>query len=493
MCHSDAASRLAVILQKNMLDHIGSTLRDECGLNTEQPIIAGVSGGPDSLCLLDVLRNAGYPVIAAHFNHKLRPDSDADANTVEHAAGRLNLKVVVESGDVRMFAHAEKLSIEEAARILRYRFLFEQARKFNAQAVAVGHTADDQVETVLMHFIRGAGLAGLKGMTHRTIIHIFDSEIPIVRPLLDTWREETVVYCAANGFRPRHDPSNASLDFFRNRLRHLLIPAFESYNPRFREVIWRTSRSLAGDHEIVSGVLDDAWSECVAQETDEFVAFNLSLLTKHRLGLQRNLIRRAMERLHPDNVDANFATLERATEFVAERSRRTRIDLVKGLHLLREGALVYVVAGNITLPIERWPQLPEELTTLPLKVPDLVQLAGGWKFSSERWNIASLAMEQAKASDDPFQVWLDSSEIPNELEVRVRRDGDRFEPLGMDGHETKLSDFFINVKLPQRARDRWPLLCIGDRVIWVPGYRPAHPFRLTESTRQALYFSLTRG
>jgi tRNA(Ile)-lysidine synthase len=102
-------------------------------------------------------------------------------------------------------------------------------------------------------------------------------------------------------------------------------------------------------------------------------------------------------------------------------------------------------------------------------------------------------MEQAKSNDDPFQVWLDARGILDALELRVRQDGDRFEPLGMDGHEMKISDFFINVKLPQRARDRWPLLCMGEKVIWVPGYRPAHAFRLTESTRQALYFSMTRS
>ncbi len=476
-----------------MLDHIESTLREQCGLNKDQPILAGVSGGPDSLCLMNVLRKAGYRVIVAHFNHKLRPDSDADANTVEQTAGRLNLKWVIEKGDVREYADAQKLSIEEAARILRYRFLMEQARKFNAQAVAVGHTADDQVETVLMHFLRGAGLAGLKGMTHRTIIHTFDSEIPIVRPLLDVWREETIVYCAANGLRPRHDPSNASLDFFRNRLRHLLIPTLESYNPRFREVVWRTSRSLAGDHEIVLQMLDDAWKEVVTQETKDFVAFDSSALTKHRLGLQRNLIRRAMERLHPDNLDAGFATLERATGFITDPERPTRVDLTKGLHLLREGSMIYVVAGHITLPVERWPQLPEEKPVIPLQIPAQVELSGGWKFNCERWNIASLAMEEAKSNDDPFQVWLDARDLSDSLELRARQEGDRFEPLGMDGHETKLSDFFINVKLPQRARDRWPLLCMGERVVWVPGYRPAHPFRLTESTRQALYFSLTRG
>jgi len=476
-----------------MLDTIDSTLREQCGLSKDHPIIAGVSGGPDSLCLMGVLRAAGYRVIVAHFNHKLRPDSDADANIVEQTAARFNLVSVIESGDVRAFAHVERLSVEEAARIMRYRFLMGQARRFKAQAVAVGHTADDQVETVLMHFIRGAGLSGLKGMNYRTIIKLFDSDIPIVRPLLDIWREETIVYCAANGFRPRHDPSNASLDFFRNRLRHLLIPTLESYNPRFREVVWRTSRSLAGDHEIVAGVLDDAWKNCVAHDHADFVAFDQAALTKNPVGLQRNLIRRAMERIHPDDLDISFAALERATNFIADSNERGRMNLPKGLHLLREGAMIYVVAGDVTLPVERWPQLPDDIQTFPLKIPGQVALSGGWRLNCERWNMASLALEQARANEDPFQVWLDAKGISDALELRVRQEGDRFEPLGMDGHAVKISDFFINVKLPQRARDRWPLLCMGEKVVWVPGYRPAHPFRLTESTRQALYFSMTRG
>jgi tRNA(Ile)-lysidine synthase len=476
-----------------MLENIQSILQDQCRLRRDQFIVVGVSGGPDSLCLMSVLRKAGYRIIVANFNHKLRPDADTDANIVEQTATRLNLVSVIESGDVRAYAEEEKLSIEEAARNMRYHFLMEQAHRFNAQAVAVGHTADDQVETVLMHFLRGAGLAGLKGMNYRTIIHMFDPQIPIVRPLLDTWREETIVYCAANGFRPRHDPSNASLDFFRNRLRHLLIPTLESYNPRFREVVWRTSRSLAGDYEILLNVLEETWKVCVVQENADFIAFDSAALTKQPIGLQRNLIQRAIGRIHPDELDISYATLERAANFISDENHHVRLDLSGGVHLLREGVLIYVVAGKATLPIERWPQMPDESNTIPLKIPSQVVLSGGWTLNCERWNIASLALEEARSNNDPFQAWVDANGISDALELRVRQEGDRFQPLGMDGHEMKISDFFINVKLPQRARERWPLLCMGEKVVWVPGYRPAHPFRLTESTRQVLYFSMTRS
>jgi tRNA(Ile)-lysidine synthase len=476
-----------------MFENIESILSDECGLVKDRPVIAGISGGPDSMCLLKILRETGYHVIVAHFNHKLRSDADTDANAVEQAAGRMNFASVIDGGDVREFAKTEKLSIEEAARNMRYRFLMKQARRFKAQAVAVGHTADDQVETVIMHFIRGAGLTGLKGMSHPTIIPMFDTEIPIVRPLLNAWREETVVYCAAHGLRPRHDLSNDSLDFLRNRIRNMLIPSLESYNPRFKDAVWRVTRSLSGDHEILMGAVDDGWKKCVVQQTTNFVSFDSSALIKFPLGLQRHLIRHAIELLRPQHSDISFATLERAAKFLNDTNRRPRMDLAGGLHLLREGMLIYLLADESDLFNARWPQMPDNTRTFSVKVPGSITLSGGWKLNCEKWNMASLAMEQARSNDDPYQVWLDANGIADDLELRVRQMGDRFEPLGMDGHEMKISDFFINIKLPQRARDRWPLLCMGDKVIWVPGHRPAHSFRLMESTRSVLYFSLTRG
>ncbi|MDX1377637.1 MAG: tRNA lysidine(34) synthetase TilS [Anaerolineales bacterium] len=430
-----------------MFENIATTLRDQCGLVKDRPIIAGISGGPDSMCLLKILREADYHVIVAHFNHKLRSDADADANAVEQAASRMNYASVIESGDVREYAAEEKLSIEEAARNMRYRFLMQQAHRFKAQAVAVGHTADDQVETILMHFIRGAGLAGLKGMSHRTIIPMFDKEIPIVRPLLNVWREDTIVYCAAHGLRPHFDASNDSLDFFRNRIRNLLIPSLESHNPRFKKAVWRTAHSLSSDYEILMNVLDETWKKCVVQQTEDFVSFDSSALIKHPLGLQRHLIRHAIDEIHPEGLDVNFATLERATRFVNDPDHRQRMDLAGGLHLLREGLLIYLLADETALSVERWPQMPDDSDTIPLKLPGSVALSGGWKLNGEKWNMASLAMEQARSNENPFQVWLDAQTISDALELRVRHEGDRFEPLGMDGHDETGVVFFDDTRL----------------------------------------------
>jgi tRNA(Ile)-lysidine synthase len=475
-----------------MLPSMDSILRgaSACRLDPARPIVVAVSGGPDSLCLMDILRQAGYPIIVAHFNHKLREESDLEANTVEKMAGRLGLPSIIESADVRAFAEEKKLSIEDAARTLRYRFLFGQARQHGAQAVAVGHTADDQVETVLMHFLRGAGLNGLKGMTYSTILSIFDSEIPLVRPLLDVWREETVVYCAGQGLRPHYDPSNDSLNFLRNRIRHLLIPTLETYNPKFREAVWRTAQTLTADHVILIDSVDAAWTRSVVSESAGLVIFDSTTLTGFAPGLQRYLFRRAMERISPAS-DITYAALDRVTAFLAGPQRNSPLLLNGRMRLLREADQVFVAGESAVLPFERWPQLSTGADSLPLNTPCQVDLPGGWRFTCEPWNIPALAREQMQENEDPFQVWLDADSLKGNLSLRVRKKGDRFEPLGMDGHSQKLSDLFTNVKLPQRARERWPLLCAGETIAWIPGYQPAHPFRLMKTSRRILYFTLT--
>lgn len=473
-----------------MLTDIEAVCREKCKLSADKPILVGVSGGPDSLCLMEVLRQKDYPIVVAHFNHQLRPDSDVEANLLEQAVARKNIPSVMGRGDVRQYADNYKVTIEEAARILRYRFLFAQARQLKAQAVAVGHTADDQVETVLMHFLRGAGLNGLKGMSYRSFLPAFDSDIPLVRPLLGVWREETVVFCAANGLRPYHDPSNDSLNFLRNRIRHLLIPELESYNPRFREAVWRTSVSLQGDYLLLAELQEEVWKKCLLLEQDGLVSLDAELFCSYAPGLQRNLLRHALELVMPGLTDVRFSVLERAAAFLAS-CENGQVDLTGGVRLFREGKYIYLAQQDVELPFERWPQMPPHVNCLELPVPGHLDLYGGWRLTCEQWRLPSLALQQAQANDDPFQVWIDASTLPQKLEVRTRRAGDRFKPLGMDGHSMKLSDFFINEKLPQRLRDGWPLLCSGDTVIWVPGYRLAHPFALKEETQKVLYLTLT--
>ncbi len=473
-----------------MLNKLESILSDECKLEKGRPILAGVSGGPDSLCLLGMLHESGWQVIAAHFNHQLRSEAGEDAAAVEALTGRMGIPFIGGSGDVRAHAAGAKLSIEAAARELRYRFLFDEARRHEAQAVAVGHTADDQVETVLMHFVRGAGLNGLKGMAYRSFLEGYDVDIPLVRPLLDFWRTETVAYCEAQGLEPHYDASNDSLDFLRNRLRHELIPALETYNPRVREAIWRSGKTLALDHELLTAAFEPAWQGALILQAEAYVALDGDELLAQPRAVQMHILRRAAQHLLPD-TEVEFEALQRGAEFVAD-SARQRVDLIGGLFLLREENRLYVTADENALPRDQWPQMEAGVDAIRFPIPFDGTLASGWRFSASACSLAKADLAKPWSDADPFEAWLDAAALPEPLELRVRREGDRFEPLGMEGHSQKLSDFFVNVKLPARAREHWPILCAGEEVVWVPGYRPAHKARVRGDSTQLLHMVLLR-
>ena len=458
---------MAVVLETILLG--------ECGLQKGKPIVAGISGGPDSLCLLGMLQEAGWPVIAAHFDHMLRPEAAAEARAVEAIASRLGVRSVVGKGDVRKYAAEHKQSIETAARELRYQFLFEQAHEQGAQAVAVGHTADDQVETVLMHFLRGAGMNGLKGMPFRTLLREYDAEIPLIRPLLDLWRSDTVAFCESHGFKAHYDASNESVEFTRNRVRHELIPVLETYNLRFREAAWRAGKTLAADHRLLADLLEPVWQRAVLHQTGRYVGLDVGYFCAQPTGVQMHLLGRAVQTLLP-GYDTGYADLQRAVDFAGD-DKQERTDLVGGLTMLREANVLWLTVDERALPAEQWPQMPAGQDNIRVGMHSFTRLAEGWELHYAVASPGALGPEPWRTADR-FHAFLDEAALPGELEVRIRHDGDRFEPLGMDGHSQKLSDYFINAKIPARLRARWPLVCAGDEIVWVPGYAPAHRYRL---------------
>jgi tRNA(Ile)-lysidine synthase len=457
-------------------------------LPRDKPAVTGVSGGPDSLCLLDVLHSGGYGVIVAHFNHQLRPEANREAEFVRGVAEKMRLPFVSESADVRGYAEEHKLSLEESARTLRYRFLFAQARAHHAGVVAVGHTADDQVETILMHFLRGAGLAGLKGMPGQIILTEFDREIPLVRPILHLWRHETEAYCREHDLQPVQDPSNTDETYFRNRLRRSLIPELEKYNPRFKNTLLRTAEALAGDYETLTEAVDSAWPKVVLKAEDDYVAFRASALEEMPGGLRRNIIRRAMDSLRPSLRNLDFNTLERASTFVEARTRALKpelvprqMDLTEGLHLYREGDAITLAALEADLPSAQWPLMEG---VRELQVNGQVNLNKNFSLSMVEVEIES-ARPYVHENGDSFVAWLDADLTGDRFTVRTRYAGDAFSPLGMNRQTVKLREFFINIKLPRRARGGWPLVCAGEQIVWVAGFRLAHPFRVTEKTKRA--------
>ena len=457
-----------------------------CLLKPDQPVLVGVSGGGDSLCLMAALAQLGFPVIAAYFDHRLRTESAADAVVVAQAAERLGLPFISGGANVTEFARSERLSIEAAARSLRYRFLFAQARQHGAQAVAVGHTADDQVETVLMHLLRGSGLAGLTGMDYRRVLPEWDNEIPLARPLLDFWRADTVAFCQEQGLQPVTDATNADVAFARNRIRHELIPLLETYNPQVRRAMWRMARSLASDFAVVQAAVETAWEACLFADGPGFAMLKLDPLARQPEAVQRGLIRQAagMAAPLPDGID--FDAVERAMELIRQPAAGVQIDLTSDLRAWVEDDLLVLARKDAELPAEYWPQLAEGCEPIEIPVPGTVLLPSGWRLDIK------LAEAPEKLPGSIWHAYLDASLINGPLMLRCARVGERFQPVGMDGRTVKLSDYWTNVKLPRRARARWALVVCGDTIAWVAGQRVAHPYRVTETTRQVIAMVLYR-
>ena len=458
-----------------------------------RPVVVGVSGGADSLCLLGLLHDAGWNIVAAHLNHGLRPEAQADADHARMMSEQLGVPFVLQFVGVAEYAKDHGLSIEEAARKCRYRFLFDTARSVDAQAVAVAHTADDQIETVLMHLIRGAGLSGLKGMTPSTILPEFDDLLPLIRPILHLWRIDTEEYCRNTRLEFVVDASNTDQTYFRNRLRHSLIPELETYNPQVKRVIFNMALSLQDDYSILRDQTNRIWNDLLLDEGKGYVSFSFPALAAIPAGMQRNIYRRAMQQLRPGLRDINHDALDLAVGFTQKESEITKkgtsrkVDLVGGLYIYKENEKLYLAQYEADLPAAEWPQV---LAVGSVKIGDTM-LGNGWQLILEEV-VGEDLLEMAEENDDPYSAWIDGEKISDPLLIRPVADGDSFQPLGMNGQTVKLSDYFINRKLPKRSRGRWPLLISGDQIVWVMGLRLAHPFRVENSTRKALHLILKR-
>lgn len=465
------------------LDLIQHILQSACRLDPKQVVLVGVSGGADSLAVLDVLHRLNYPLAVAHFNHQLREDADEDARFVVEFAAEMGLPCILGSGDVREIAHRNGLSLEEAARKARYRFLFEQARFTGAQAVAVGHHAADQVETILMHFLRGSGPAGLRGMQWRTILPEWDGFIPLIRPLLGIEKEEILIYCAERGFHPREDSTNQDTSLYRNRLRLELIPELEKYNPRFRSSMLRMGEIMAGDEQLLEETALAAWLECCREPIRGMIQLKPSSFSRQPRAIQRRILRRAASQLLPNLRDVDFDSVERGVNFCTSQPTRGLIDLVGGIVLEADYDGIFIHPSGTAVPSSGFPQV-EEGFQQELPVPGWVEFGG--------WEIKAVECEppQDLSSMSNDIAWLDRDVLQGELIIRRGLPGERFSPLGMGGKGVRLSTFWSNLHIPRRARPGWPLVVCQGEIVWVVGQRICERVRLNPSTCKAIRLEL---
>ncbi len=479
-------------------------------LPRNRPLVVGVSGGPDSLCLLHGLWTLapeyGLTLHVAHLNHCLREaESDQDARFLASLAAGWGLPCTLEACDVAAYARREKLALEEAARQCRYGFLARVAWQLGAPAIAVGHNADDQTESVLMHFIRGSGLAGLRGMLPATPMSEFklpssDSgfgvlqdvalqNLVLIRPLLEIPRAEIEAYCRQHGLTPRFDRSNLDTTYFRNWLRHTLLPLLETHNPGVSQVLRRTATVVAADYELLHRLLEEAWPRVVRTESPQAITFDLMAWRALPLALRRATLREAIHRLRRTLRNINFVHVEAALEVAGRGQTGDQVTLPAGLMLtLSYDTFIVAGADHHAIPFDR-PLLTPGVT-LTVTVP------GRLAWPDSDWQLESTLVHPGQGhwlTADAWEAFLDADTLVKPLTWRTRRPGDRFAPLGMDGHTKALRDVFIHAKIPQAWRDRWPLLVSGSRLVWVCGVQVAHDARVTPSTRQVLHLRFVKA
>jgi tRNA(Ile)-lysidine synthase len=434
----------------------------------------------------------------AHLNHQLRgSESQADADFVREVATQRGLPIVVETRDVAAIAAKRKQSLEEAARQVRYAFLWRVAAEVQANKIAVGHNADDQVETVLMHFLRGAGLAGLRGMLpviEISSLRLHPDEIPassalsspqLIRPLLETSRSQIEAYSREHQLTPRQDTSNQDTAFFRNRLRHELIPQLETYNPNLRQTIQRTAKVVAAEVELLNDHLNQAWRSVVRYESPQKVEIDLPAWRSLPLALKRSTLRRAVQRLRRYLRDINFEHIEKARLLAEKGDVGTKATLPQELTLTM-GYDTFIVAPD-NMPTAPAPSDTPQLIhhqPLALNLPGVTPLPHtGWQLKAQFLTAERLNHSQV----DRWETYLDADVVGSEAVLRPRRAGDTFMPLGLGGHSQKVTDFMINEKIPATWRNQIPLLVSANQILWVCGYRLDERARLRPTTRRILH------
>ncbi len=472
-------------------------------------IVVGVSGGPDSVTLLHLLsrlsQDYGFTLHVAHLDHGIRGEaSAADRAFVANLAEELGLPATTRSVDIPTLAKRERLAIEETARRRRYGFLCQVAQSVGACRIAVGHHADDQAETVLMHLLRGAGPAGLRGMLPATRLRDYrllpvsikpPTDMMLIRPLLSTPRAEIEVYCREMGLTTRFDRSNLDTTYFRNRLRHEVLPYLAEINPRISERLCNLAEVVRADYKLLQEFVSVAEDMLLIASHSDALVFDLARWREQPLAIQRALVRRSAYKLRRTLRDVDFDHVEQAVD-VAQRGQTGAQAILPRELVLTVGysTLTIAEAGALHLPSERPWLEPGEIRSV--KIPGVTLLPRGWSLHTEvvkYWDI-----EAIRENPNTLVAWIDAAALGESPFLRTRQEGDRFRPQGMQGAEVRLSDFLINIQLPRDWREHLPLLIsrapgsenegAEARILWVTGIRMSEEALVRPETERVVYF-----
>ena len=460
----------------DLVHRVKSTIERHQMLKSGDRVLVAVSGGPDSVALLFLLlelkKELNLSLLVAHVNHKLRgKESDQDQEFVRKLASDLKLKLYSRSFQVKKEAKKLRLSVEECARKIRYEYLNKLAERLKAQKIALGHNFNDQAETVLLRLIRGSGSLGLSG-----IPPVKDR---VIRPLIETKREEIETFLKEKNIPFRIDSSNLRTDYLRNKVRLKLLPILKrEYNPKIEEVLNRTASILRAEEELLDREAQKAYGKTLLKEQKGKILLDSKRFSGRDEWLKRLLIRNCVKKLQGDVRELNFEKVETLLDLLRQGKSGKSVDLLADIR------------ADVTKDLLSIHKKKEEGFNHHLSLPTQRRIGKlGVSVRSEIFPGSSLPRKLR--GENRWVAFLDRDKLKPPLRLRSRKNGDRFRPLGMKGSKS-VADFLVDSKIPRCDRDEVMLLTSRDRIVWLVGYRISEDFKVTPKTKRILKIEVSR-
>jgi len=435
-------------------------------------IIVGLSGGPDSVCLLNLLYSIreiyDIEIIAAHLNHSFRgKESDEDEEFAKAFSEKLGIRFFSKKVNVPEFIEKTGLSPEDAARRVRYDFFFELKKELNADKIAVGHNKNDHEETVLMNIFRGTGTEGLIGIEPKRGC--------IIRPLIELERREIENYLKENKIPYRIDSTNLKTEYYRNKIRLDLIPYIkQKFCPHFSDSIKRLSEIVALDVSLIEGFIERMYPSVVIKEK-KYIKLDMNNYSEQPLGAKYRILRKALEELVGDIKDIELKHIQALDEFIQQKAPGKVIELPKGIRGEKGYKYFYLYSKDQIKDFYYVLNIPGALFIEELGI-----------------NITTEVVDKTlefKPETTPLKVYVDYGKIKGNLIVRNRKPGDRFYPFGLK-FSKKLQDFFVDEKIPSFERNLIPIFENEGRIVWVGGLRLDDRFKVDEYTKKILILKI---
>ena len=453
---------------KTLADKAKETIAKHSMISAGDRILVGLSGGADSVCLLTILLrikdDLGIEISAAYIDHGFRPDETP--NEIEFCSRFCSARSIdfsTQKIDVKAFAESEGLNKQEVARKLRYNALQDIAAATAANKIALAHNADDQAETLLMHLVRGSGPLGLSGIP--------PVRGRIIRPLIETERSDIEKYLRHEGIEYVTDSSNLKNDYLRNRLRHFIIPSLKNINRDFVQAVLRTTNIIRDEERYFDILVTKTLMKLISRKSDTLIELFLSPMEYMDTVLLRRVLRRALAEtkglrgLGLDHIE----------------------DMIKLIKSGRSGDRIYL--PNSIRAIKAYATLVMT-SEIPVKLSDYIISDPGEVVLKEASMVMRLSVRERDPEIDDLGdgrkiVYLDADKLAFPLQVRPRRSGDYFYPLGL-GNRKKIQDYFVDEKIPRDERDVVPLLINNNEIAWVIGHRVDDRFKVGDNTRRVL-------